>query len=104
MQAPLPRSSVSKMAQLRKRWLPILIVLFVIGAAAWYKWPASASAAEASLYAPVKKGDFKVIVTTTGELRARKFVQVTGPVGGQAANVYQTKIASIVPEGSLVKE
>jgi multidrug efflux pump subunit AcrA (membrane-fusion protein) len=92
------------MAQLRKRWLPILITLFVIGAAAWYKWPANASAAEASLYAPVKKGDFKVIVTTTGELRARKFVQVTGPVGGQAANVYQTKIASIVPEGSLVKE
>ncbi|MEO8621651.1 MAG: HlyD family efflux transporter periplasmic adaptor subunit [bacterium] len=92
------------MRQLRKRWLPILIVLFVIGAAAWYKWPANASAAEASLYAPVKQGDFKVIVTTTGELRARKFVQVTGPVGGQAANVYQTKIASIVPEGSLVKE
>src|SRR4051812_7048324 len=91
------------MQQLRKRWLPILVVVFVIGAAAWYKWPSSASAAEASLVAPVKQGAFKVVVTTTGELRARKFVQVTGPTGGQAANVYQTKISSIVPEGSLVK-
>ena len=91
------------MQLLRKRWLPILIAIFVVGAA-WYKWPTTAAAAEASLYAPVKQGNFKVVVTTTGELRARKFVQVTGPVGGQAANVYQTKIASIIPEGSLVKE
>src|SRR5476649_2081878 len=92
------------MQQLRKRWLPILVVALIIAAAAWYKWPSTASAAEASLSAPVKQGDFKVVVTTTGELRARKFVQVTGPSGAQSVNVYQTKIASIVPEGSLVKE
>ncbi|MEP6992582.1 MAG: hypothetical protein ABJA80_16730 [bacterium] len=91
------------MQTLRKRWLPILIAVFIIGAAAWYKWPTSASAAEASLSAPVKQGTFKVIVTSTGELRARKFVQVTGPAGGQQAGIYQTKIASIIPEGSLVK-
>ena len=92
------------MQQLRKRWLIILIAAFVVVATAWYKWPTSASAAEASLSAPVKQGTFKVVVTTTGELRARKFVQVTGPAGGQQAGIYQTKIASIVPEGSLVKE
>src|SRR3954463_15708539 len=91
------------MKTLRKRWLPILIVALVIGGAAWYKWPASASAAEASLTAPVKQGEFKVLVTTTGELRANKFVQVTGPAGAQQVNVYQTKIASIVPEGTTVK-
>jgi multidrug efflux pump subunit AcrA (membrane-fusion protein) len=97
------RPEILVMQQLRKRWLPILVIVFLIGAAAWYKWPASASAAEASLIAPVKQGAFKVVVTTTGELRARKFVQVTGPIGGQAVNVYSTKISSIVPEGSLVK-
>ena len=68
------------MKTLRKRWLPLLIVALVIGGpVAWYKWPSTASAAEASLTAPVKQGDFKVIVTTTGELRARKFVQIQGP-------------------------
>ncbi|MEP6491107.1 MAG: efflux RND transporter periplasmic adaptor subunit [bacterium] len=93
------------MQQLRKRWLPILILALVIGGpVAWYKWPSTASAAEASLSAPVKQGAFKVLVTTTGELRARKFVQITGPAAAQSVNVYQTKISSIVPEGSVVKE
>ena len=61
------------MQTLRKRWLPLLIVALVIGGpVAWYKWPSTASAAEASLTAPVKQGNFKVLVTTTGELRARQ--------------------------------
>jgi RND family efflux transporter MFP subunit len=92
------------MQTLRKRWLPLALLVLVVGAAAWYKWPATASAAEASLVAPVRHGDFKVVVTTTGELRASKFVQVTGPAQAQAVNVYQTKISSIIPEGTVVKE
>jgi RND family efflux transporter MFP subunit len=93
------------MQQLRKRWLPLLIVALVIGGPiAWYKWPSTAAAAEAALSAPVKRGNFKVLVTTTGELRARKFVQVVGPANAQTVQVYQTKISSLVPEGSVVKE
>jgi RND family efflux transporter MFP subunit len=93
------------MQQLRKRWLPLLLLALVVGGpVAWYKWPATASAAEAALTAPVKRGNFKVVVTTTGELRARKFVQVTGPAAAQAVNVYQSKISSLIPEGSVVKE
>ena len=93
------------MEKLRKHWLPLVaVVLVLVAAVAWANWPSAASAAEASLSAPVKYGDFKVIVTTTGELRARKFVQVSGPGGAQSVQVYQTKISSIVPEGSLVKE
>jgi RND family efflux transporter MFP subunit len=92
------------MQQLRRRWLLVLIAVLVLGGSvAWYTWPSSASAAEASLTAAVKQGDFRVAVTSTGELRARKFVQVTGPAAAQSVNVYQTKIASIVPEGSVVK-
>ncbi|HEX3867950.1 MAG TPA: efflux RND transporter periplasmic adaptor subunit, partial [Gemmatimonadaceae bacterium] len=100
-----PRPEGSEMQQLRKRWLPLLIAVLVIGGpVAWYKWPSTAAAAEAALSAPVKKGSFKVLVTTTGELRARKFVQVQGPAAAQTVNVYQSKIASIVPEGTVVKE
>jgi RND family efflux transporter MFP subunit len=92
------------MQHLRRRWLPVLIAALLLGGSiAWYRWPTTASAAEASLTAPVKQGDFKVVVMSTGELRARKFVNVTGPSAAQSVNVYQTKIASIVPEGSLVK-
>jgi RND family efflux transporter MFP subunit len=92
------------MQQLRKRWLPLLIVALVIGGPiAWYKWPSTASAAEAALVASVKQGTFKVVVTTTGELRARKFVQIQGP-NSMPAQVYQSKITWLVPEGSVVKE
>src|ERR1043165_3100794 len=92
------------MQTLRKRWLPLLIVALVIaGPIAWYKWPSTASAAEAALTAPVKQGNFKVTVTTTGELRARKVVQIQGP-NSQAAQVYQSKITWLIPEGTVVKE
>ena len=94
------------MQHLRKPWLLLLVLaLFVAGPIAWYKWSGPAAAGDdAAITATVKEGAFHVTVTTTGELRARKFVQVTGPANAQAANVYQTKIASIVPEGQLVKE
>lgn len=92
------------MQTLRKRWLPLLIVaLLIAGPIAWYKWPSTASAAEATLFAPVKQGAFKVTVTTTGELRARKFVQIQGP-NSQPAQVYQSKITWLIPEGTVVKE
>lgn len=90
---------------LRQHWRSTAVAaLLMLATVAWYAWPSSTSAAEATLTAPVKSGEFKVLVTTTGELRARKFVQVSGPPTAQSVQVYQTKIASIVPEGSLVKE
>src|SRR3954466_13071419 len=92
------------MQHIRKRWLPILVVALLVGGPlAWYKWPSTASAAEASLTASVKQGNFKVLVTTTGELRARKFVKVQGP-NSMAAQVYQSKITWLVPEGTVVKQ
>jgi RND family efflux transporter MFP subunit len=51
----------------------------------------------------VTRGDFKVTVTTSGELRAPKFVQVTLPQNAMTAQVFQLKIASLVPEGTIVK-
>lgn len=89
----------------RTRWMPVVVGVMVIGgAAAWYLWPATASASESVLTAPVKFGTFKVLVTTTGELRARKFVEMQGPSAAQSVQVFQTKISSLVPEGSVVKE
>jgi RND family efflux transporter MFP subunit len=89
---------------LRQHWRPTAVAsLLILATVAWYAWPSSSSAAEAELSAQVKRGEFKVLVTTTGELRARKFVQVSGPATAQSVQVYQTKIASIVPEGSVVK-
>src|SRR5262245_42082283 len=91
------------MPSLRKRWLLPLAAVVVVGALAWYFAPSDAQA-DSSISARVKQGDFRVTVTTAGELRARKFVQIQGPLNAQQAEAYQMKIASLVPEGTLVKE
>lgn len=93
------------MRQLRKRWILLLVAALVVGGpTAWYAGGfAAEDIGDSSIVVPVKSGSFAVVVTTTGELRARKFVQVQGPANAQMANVYQTKISSIVPEGQLVK-
>ena len=88
-----------------RRTLYVLPALLVVGGSlAWYTFTPADGLEETAVTAIVKRGDLAVVVTTTGELRARKFVQVSGPATAQMANVYQTKISSMVPEGQLVKE
>jgi RND family efflux transporter MFP subunit len=88
----------------RNRWVSLAVIaIAVVGITAWYFTPAAAKEDNA-VVARVKKGDFKVVVTSAGELRAKKFVQVQGPLNMQQAEVYQTKISSLVPEGTVVKE
>lgn len=88
----------------RNRWVTVLVIVLAAGAiGAWYFTPAAAKDDDA-VVARVKQGDFKVVVTSAGELRAKKFVQVQGPLNMQQAEIYQTKISTLVPEGTVVKE
>jgi RND family efflux transporter MFP subunit len=88
----------------RNRWITLLVIVLAVGSVtAWYFTPASADQDDAVI-ARVKRGDFKVVVTSAGELRAKKFVQVQGPLNMQQAEIYQTKISTLVPEGTVVKE
>jgi len=102
------------MQLIRKRWFLTLLAvgLIVGGPIAWYKAVSprgiagggAAGGDGAAVVAKVKQGDFRVVVTTTGELRARKFVQIQGPANAQQAEIWQMKLSSIVPEGTVVKE
>ena len=88
----------------RNRWITTLVIVLAVGGvSAWYFTPAAAKVDDAVI-ARVKKGDFHVVVTSAGELRAKKFVQIQGPLNMQQAEVYQTKISTLVPEGTVVKE
>ena len=92
------------MPSLRSR--PVLLViagLIILSPLAWYLAP-SEGAEAAGVVAKVKQGEFNVLVTTTGELSARKFVQIQGPPNAQQAGAFQMKISSLVPEGTVVKE
>lgn len=100
---PAP-SAVPTMPSLRSR--PVLLVaagLIILGPLAWYLAPSKGTDA-GGVIATVKEGEFNVLVTTTGELSARKFVQIQGPPNAQQAGAFQMKISSLVPEGTVVKE
>ncbi|HEU5217327.1 MAG TPA: efflux RND transporter periplasmic adaptor subunit [Gemmatimonadales bacterium] len=84
----------------RRLMLAVIVLIGVPGAWLLARGP---RIAETSVVARVKRGAFKTVVTTSGELRALKFVQINVPQNAQQANQYQMKISSIVPEGTIVK-
>ncbi len=87
----------------RARWFPFTVAAVVLGVPGAWLLARSPAKADARVVVHVKRGEFKVIVTTSGELRALKFVQIMAPPNAQQANQYQMKITSIVPEGTIVK-
>lgn len=91
------------MAIVRNRGFIIGVAIVVAAPGAWLMARDTAPQDDV-LVGRVQKGEFKVVITTSGELRATKFVRVTGPENAQAAQQYQMKISSLVPEGTLVKE
>src|SRR5688572_9950018 len=92
------------MAFLRRRWVILTAAILVLGIPGAWLLARDSGTEDSSVVARVRRGEFKVTVTTSGELRARKFVQITAPANAQQANAYQMKISSIVPEGTVVKE
>lgn len=87
----------------RTRWFPFAVAGVVLGVPGAWLLARGPAKADTRVVAQVKRGEFKVIITTSGELRALKFVQIVAPQNAQQANQYQMKITSIVPEGTVVK-
>jgi HlyD family secretion protein len=59
----------------------------------------------ANLYATAQKGQFDIVVTTTGELQAENSTDIYGPEFTQSRNIraMDIKITDLVPEGTEVK-
>lgn len=58
------------------------------------------------LFCDVKKTDFEIVVSTTGELQAENSLDIKGPEGLQSRNIRfgGIKIQNLIPEGTVVKE
>jgi RND family efflux transporter MFP subunit len=96
---PSPGASVVK-SFLRSRRAIAAAAVLLVASAAWLL--ADGPDRGPMLTATVAEGDFEVTVTSAGELRATAFVEIQGPANAQQAGAFQMKIASIVPEGTLV--
>src|SRR6185503_842838 len=88
---------------IRNKWFIVGAVAVLLAVPGAFLMARGNDSEDSSLIARVKKGEFKVTVTTSGELRATKFVKIQGPANAQAANQWNMKIASLVPEGTMVK-
>ena len=55
------------------------------------------------IYAEAMQGPFEVIVTTTGELRARNSTKIMGPRNARDVRIYQLAIQNLIPEGTVVR-
>jgi len=86
----------------RKRWWWIAASVVVLALAVWLVARPSAPA-DRSVVATVARGPVSVTVTTSGELRAKEFVQISAPANAMQAQAYQMRISSLVPEGTVVK-
>ena len=90
------------MASLRRHW-KVLSVALALMLVAGVAIAAGDDAGDGPAVARVERGEFKVVVMTSGELLAKRAVRISGPENAQAAQQYQMKIASLVAEGTLVK-
>lgn len=59
---------------------------------------------DAAIVTAVSRGDFRVTVSTSGELSARESVDILAPTNARQAGIYQLTIQSLVPEGTVVAE
>lgn len=88
-----------------KKLLLPLIAILVIGAVAYYFLGNDDEVATGNnILTTVKQGKFEVYVNSTGELQAKKSEKIRGPKGMRAAGIWQTQIADLVAEGTVVKE
>ncbi len=81
-----------------------LLVVAIAGASYFFGFKNKKSEEEQSIKVQVQEGEFKVNVTATGELKAKRSEKIRGPQGMRMARIYQVTIADIVPEGTVVKE
>lgn len=91
------------MPLLSKRWFRITLAILLVGGLATYLMANDKSADGSVLEAVAQRGHFAVTVTTSGELQALSAVEIKAPEKAQEAGAFQMKIASLVPEGTIVK-
>lgn len=87
---------------MKKRLIYIIPIFVLATAGVWWMLLRTEDSSSTLIITP-KKGNFRVTVTVTGELRAKTSTEIMGPQGMQSVGIYNMKIANLVPEGTTVK-
>lgn len=87
---------------MKKKFIIAIISIVVLGAAAWFMLQDD-TVHENTIIVQPERGQFVVSVTTTGELQAKNSIEIQGPSNARAVQIWQLKIAKLIPEGTVVK-
>lgn len=86
-----------------KKYLFPVLGLAIVATLFWYFSRPNEATTTQELTAAVRQGEFKMLVSATGELQAKRSEKIQGPQGMRSAQIYQTNITDLVPEGTLVE-
>lgn len=90
----------------RRRWPVWLTLIAAVAVAAWFGWTRYLAPSDALAdyqFAVVSRGDIEDLVTATGTLQPRDFVDVGAQVSGQLKQIH-VKIGDKVTQGQLLAE
>lgn len=87
------------------RWVILLIVLALLtgGGWAWQAWREASAKESAYITAAIQRGDIEDLVSATGSLQPRNYVDVGAQVSGQLRKLH-VDVGSEVKEGDLLVE
>lgn len=74
----------------------VILILIV-----WYFF-SKGSTDETMVTTVAKRGEFRIVVTTTGELEAKSSEDIYGPSGLREFRIWQVKVNDIIPDGTVV--
>ncbi len=99
------RGSATAMTRLlrSRAVLAVLAILIAFGAWKVFRHFVPANAADLNVYATVEKGSIEDLVTATGSLQPRDYVDVGAQVSGQLTRIV-VEVGSAVKEGDLLAE
>lgn len=80
------------------------ISIVAIAAIAYFLYKPTVATSKSNIFTTAKQSNFLVSVSATGELKAKKSTKIRGPQGMRSAQIYNTTIKDIIPEGTLVKK
>jgi multidrug resistance efflux pump len=87
-----------------KKSIIYILSFIVIASLAYFFLKPDVTASKSQLFANSKKSNFLVSISATGELKAKKSTKIRGPQGMRSAQIYNTTIKDIIPEGTIVKK
>jgi multidrug efflux pump subunit AcrA (membrane-fusion protein) len=84
----------------KKKWI-VIITAIVLVSVIWF-FTGNSDKTNSVVLVAVKKGNFDIKVTTTGELDAKSSQEIYGPDGLRNIGIWQVKISEMIPEGTVV--